>query len=803
MQLIVVDPRSGRRKAFPLGEVPVRVGSAVDCDVVLPGGEIASHALDVTARPDGVVIEAVGRARFLLNEQPVSAAIVHVGDVIKLGAFQLVVAPAPIAPAASPRPAAPPLAPTVRARAGAVDIDIDVHEPDDADSDEPIDAAADEAATARVSAFATRRSRKKREEVWLGLLFLVAAGGVVAWGVNQGWFERLQKRREEPPAATPPSTPSESDSSLRALTAAPGVNEARGDAPSLPFEVDPDTGQVFDPVDTSWKKPSTTAEVDATLQKVADLIVAEEFARARWLLWRLAPSDADRARVERRRTEVDAATAKGGAEHLAFVTELVKKGKLLPARSHCIEESIERFRGTETWYTLLEKADEIEALIDERQPEARKMIERGKHARPRPADLSKRPPPPARVTIAEEMTEVQRKPSTAPSAERGGAAGGAPVAGGRGPEREGDRRRPEAAAPDAAAPDAAVAPAAPPTVEQLAAREPVKQALAALLAAKPQAFEARLEELAAAVDRAGTAAIEPLIERARALGEELAQAPEKAALAELRTRCDALKAARAEALAWIGDATQYFMLDPKAPGDVSRGEALVAAQKEAERRVDAVRALWGSELGSAPAPQVTLSEGYARRVREAQAIDALLAAQKAKLPDVTELLATRLLPRWSNKVHVRNYALDVAERARIDDDRETREVQQRVRDVDTDAIELLAMVNAYREMFGRPQLRWDPKLATSAQVAAVELAKGAKAYKEFDPQPLPEPRTEQQGGVAFLRGRFSARQALQAWCRMADVHRHLLDAEHRALGVGVEPKYWVAKFGKFLPNAAR
>jgi uncharacterized protein YkwD len=433
----------------------------------------------------------------------------------------------------------------------------------------------------------------------------------------------------------------------------------------------------------------------------------------------------------------------------------------------------------------------------------RRLTSKVKHARPRPVDLESRPPPPARVTIAEEMREVQkppRAPSGAGAPERGSREGGreGEVAGGSGKAGSagGAPRDGEAVTSPAGTNDAEAAP----TPELLAAREKVVKALDALAAAKTPAIEARLEDLGRVVDDVGGAAVVPLSERAKAIGAELAAAPEKAALAGLRSKCEAVRAARAEAFLWLDDPARYFMLDPKAPGDVGRGEELQKAQKEADRRVEAVRDVWGSELGSAPAPQVALSEGYSRRVREVRAIDALLESLKAPLPDQTDLLATRLLPRWTNKVHVRNYALDLAERARLDGDREIREVNQRLRDVDGDALELLAALNSYREMFGRPQLRWDMKLATSAQVAAAELAKGVKAYKESDPQPLPDPRTAKDGGVNYLRGRFSARQALQQWGRMADAHRHLLDLDHRALGVGVEPKYWVAKFGKFLPN---
>ncbi len=74
MALILVDPRSGRRQAIGLDATPLRVGSAVDCDVVLPDASVAPHALTFTWGTDGVVVEATGKGTFLLNEAKTTAS---------------------------------------------------------------------------------------------------------------------------------------------------------------------------------------------------------------------------------------------------------------------------------------------------------------------------------------------------------------------------------------------------------------------------------------------------------------------------------------------------------------------------------------------------------------------------------------------------------------------------------------------------------------------------------------------------------------------------------------------------------
>jgi len=801
MQLIVVDPQSGRRKAVPLSSAVLRVGSAVDCDLVLPGNDVAAHALTVTWEGDHLVVEAVDDATFLHNEQKSRGAILHIGDVMRLGGYQLVVAPlAGAAPAAAAPPPAPPPSPEpIRPAPRPAAEARPAVRPAAPVTARAAAAFSDETAEEGRGAAARRRPTKQHDGHF-GLIFLVLLAGGAAGAWYLGWFDRVLPAKYVSPRKPDPKEevavdPAKEKSKEKAGSAGSagakkedggsGGSSTSGRESGAGEEAGAENGEAAGGDDGSWREESSRADIDATFKEVAKLLEAEEYSSCRWLLWQLHPKEtADVARVEQRRKEVDAAAAKGGAAHLKLVDDLIKKGRLQTALNYCVEESIDRFRGTETWYALLDKADAIEAIIDETVPEDRRLSTKRKHGRTRPPDLATRPPPPVKVAELDvELVPIEKT------------AGRKPPERGREPERGAEKGR------EPTAPNEPEKPAEPPSAEQLALREKVVAAITALAAAKPAAVEAKLKSLATVAEAAGPAAVAPLTERAAALGDLLDAAPEKAALAELRAKCLALKAAREAAFAFLDDGARYFMLDPKAPGDVNRGEELAAAQKEADKLVDAVRDQWGSELGGAPAPQVNLSEGYARLVQEAQAIDALLAAQKTELPAKTELLMTRLLPNWSRKVHVRNYALDVVERERLDRDRLVRTANQRVRDVDGDALEMLSTVNAYREMFGRPQLQWDGKLATSAQLLASLRTKEAKAYKDSDPQPMPEPRQAAEGGVNLLRGRFSARQGLQAWTKMAGAHRNLIDAEHRSVGIGVDAKYWVVKFGKFVPGS--
>src|SRR5262249_49645024 len=186
--------------------------------------------------------------------------------------------------------------------------------------------------------------------------------------------------------------------------------------------------------------------------------------------------------------------------------------------------------------------------------------------------------------------------------------------------------------------------------------------------------------------------------RAAELGKKLAECPEKAALDALRGRVQALAEARAAALAFAFDEAGY----PTAPGaDAAAQKRIADGNKDLDKRVQAVRQIWGNEQGSAPEPVVDLSDEYVLLVRQVQALQTALREIKQAAPDDPELAGARLLPSFTSKVTVRNCALNVEERQRIDEDREIRARNQVAKDLKNPAeLELLFLFAAYREMLG-------------------------------------------------------------------------------------------------------
>ncbi len=121
-QLQLFDTKSGARRAVPIVDRVLLLGSAVDCDVVLPAADVGGKQCRVEVIDGGLrVVDLGGGHETLLNEQPVGRANLHIGDVLKLGPYQLTVLPAaPSASAAAapdPAPVAPDPEPKARSAA--------------------------------------------------------------------------------------------------------------------------------------------------------------------------------------------------------------------------------------------------------------------------------------------------------------------------------------------------------------------------------------------------------------------------------------------------------------------------------------------------------------------------------------------------------------------------------------------------------------------------------------------------------------------------------------------------------------
>jgi uncharacterized protein YkwD len=338
--------------------------------------------------------------------------------------------------------------------------------------------------------------------------------------------------------------------------------------------------------------------------------------------------------------------------------------------------------------------------------------------------------------------------------------------------------------------------------DSVAARGALDAAWSALVNAKEATLREATARLIEATKASPATAAGLLRGRAGELGARLAASAERGGLDVVRARVQALADARNAALAFVGDDLTYPTTTPADPAGVKK---LADANRELDKRIAAVRQIWGNEQGGAPEPIVELSDDYAALIRQAHALEAALAAIHAPAPDAPEFTAARLLPAFTAKVTVRNYAATLDERRRIDADREVKAQNQVVKETKNSAeLELLNLVNAYREMLGVQQLAFDARLYSDAHAYSDVMALQARKEKDDAPQPEPKQAVEKPkliAGELYLRGKFSARQALQAWLKMPAAHRDLLFARHRAMGAANVGNFWTCTFGVNEPES--
>ena len=127
IELVIIDTHSGANRRVPWQGRTITVGSGIDSDLVLPDDGIDPQHCRLDPAGDGVRLVDLGsKSGTKRNEQRVGRAKLHVGDVLEVGRFRLILAgaeeqatPAPAAAppeeAPAPAPVAPPPAPAAAA----------------------------------------------------------------------------------------------------------------------------------------------------------------------------------------------------------------------------------------------------------------------------------------------------------------------------------------------------------------------------------------------------------------------------------------------------------------------------------------------------------------------------------------------------------------------------------------------------------------------------------------------------------------------------------------------------------------
>ncbi|MHC4958587.1 MAG: FHA domain-containing protein [Planctomycetota bacterium] len=246
-----------------------------------------------------------------------------------------------------------------------------------------------------------------------------------------------------------------------------------------------------------------------------------------------------------------------------------------------------------------------------------------------------------------------------------------------------------------------------------------------------------------------------------------------------------LEKRRKHALAFILDAKAYPYPNKSAE-----------AQKEAEKRVDAVRELYEKPFG----PLLKASE-------EAQALDtevSSLDAYLARLDPLSEPMHEQVVEEIEKGLNMREVAIDDRDNRRIDYNLSIEKYNVGVKTTaDSEERANVKAVNAYRWMMGLHAVKIDERLVRAARKHSIEMQQ-LKYFAHDSPTPhlrTPSMRAKREGypsGAAenIARGPASGVAAFWAWFRSSGHHRNML-LGHTELGCGAAGHHWwTQKFGR-------
>jgi uncharacterized protein YkwD len=283
---------------------------------------------------------------------------------------------------------------------------------------------------------------------------------------------------------------------------------------------------------------------------------------------------------------------------------------------------------------------------------------------------------------------------------------------------------------------------------------------------------------------------------------------------ELRGRLDR---ARAHALELIFDETLYFY-----PYRDRMGE-YTPVQAEVDRRVDAVREIWGDKTRFRSRPD----SGATQLLRDFDEAAKQLRSLGAE-PGGPEKEVAALRRYLDRDLDVRGFFLDEGEIAQWEYDagvmRENAKGRGAAEEPERRQVEV---TNEYRRMFGRRALLLADKLVLSARAHGDDMSRGGffnhfnqrllnmKPGEKVPPQACgcssdglvpgcghgPDARIRRQG-YEFIAcsenihaGSGDPESAHRGWCHSSGHHRNILAAEWKEMGTGQVGKYWTQNFG--------
>lgn len=265
---------------------------------------------------------------------------------------------------------------------------------------------------------------------------------------------------------------------------------------------------------------------------------------------------------------------------------------------------------------------------------------------------------------------------------------------------------------------------------------------------------------------------------------------------------------RVAALELIFDEEEYFYpyRPPECPPEKAR--LYWPVQQRVDVLVAAVREVWeGTRAVKLPG---SFREGLADlewAQREGHELGLALALP-AELPSWIFSLPTEL-----DEVGLAEFAWDASERDQLAHDRAVEAYNERVWADQGDLPEAqtasgveqrqVVVTNAYRKMFGRRAVAWNPKIQAAAEMHSDYMANTGDFghFEQGDPErrsPFDRMRLAgYKNGVSenCHMGSGSAEGAHDGWCHSSGHHRNLLMPGHREMASALTSSYWTQNFG--------
>lgn len=347
-----------------------------------------------------------------------------------------------------------------------------------------------------------------------------------------------------------------------------------------------------------------------------------------------------------------------------------------------------------------------------------------------------------------------------------------------------------------------------------------RKLLASLRSTKPTDVDGARAKLDAILRSAPDALRDWAMDRRTELRTAFEKAPEQNSLAELRAKAAALTQARRHALELIRDETRYWYpyLPPEGPAD--RYPAYLEVQAEVDRRVEAVRALWGPEEGEPPGLAIRVPT-FLAIVAELHQIRALLIDLGARRDDVDRALDPAwLLEGGGAPLTIRNVAHDLFDVNRRERDRPVvasnalraaAAAKAPPGSPQSDELREAAITNAYRAMMGRRQLLWNDRLhEAAAGHSRWMIDHGEFSHFEGDegsPRHDPTDRAKLAGypssaGENIYMGPPEPESPHDCWIHSSGHHRNLLHDGYTEIASGRIEGHWTQLLGGSLEYKA-